>query len=176
MKGGTTMQLLKSKRLMLLLITLAAIFAFSITTSLAQEKVKTKRKDYGVMVKYETIKVDDIEGHALNSYESRGVGSAEEGTFSSKGQSDLTKGNGTHQGYYKNTDKDGNVFFSKWQGKVSTTQSPEGKPIMKWEGTFSYVKGTGKWENIQGGGTYKGGFIARGIYVNYVEGEYFIKK
>lgn len=72
--------------------------------------------------------------------------------------------------------KDGNVFFSKWQGKVSTTQSPEGKPIMKWEGTFSYVKGTGKWENIQGGGTYKGGFIARGIYVNHVEGEYFIKK
>ena len=172
------MQLLKSKRLILLLITFASILAFGVTTSLAQEKVKTKRKDYGVMVKYETFKVDDIEGHALNLYETRGVGvgSTGENAFISKGQSDLVKGNGTHQGYYKNTDKDGDVFFSKWQGKVSTTQSPEGKPIMKWEGTFSYVKGTGKWENIQGGGTYKGGFIARGIYVNYVEGEYVIQK
>ncbi len=172
------MQLLKSKKLMLLLITLAAIFAFGVTTSLAQEKVKTKRKDYGVIVKYETFKVDDFEGHAVNMYESRGVGVASTGESSwiSKGQSDLTKGNGTHQGYYKSTDKDGDAFFSKWQGKVSTTQSPEGKPIMKWEGTYSYVKGTGKWENIQGGGTYKGGFVARGIYVNYVEGEYIIKK
>ncbi len=172
------MQLLKSKKLMLLLITLAAIFAFGVTTSLAQEKVKTKRKDYGVMVTYETLKADDIEGHTLNLFENRGagVGSAGESTFIAKGQSDLTKGNGTHQGYYKNTDKDGNAFFTKWQGKVSTTKSPEGKPIMKWEGTFSYVKGTGKWENIQGDGTYKGGFVARGVYVNYIEGEHIIKK
>ena len=43
------MQLLKSKRLMLLLITLASIFAFGVTTSLAQEKVKTKRKDFIVL-------------------------------------------------------------------------------------------------------------------------------
>ena len=172
------MQILKSKRLMLLFITLASILVFSVTTSLAQEKIKTKRKDYGVIVKYETFKVDDIEGHALNLYEMWGVGagSSGESTSISKGTSDLIKGNGTHQGYYKNTDKDGSIFFSKWQGKVSTTESPEGKPIMTWEGTFSYVKGTGKWENVQGGGTYKGGFIARGVYVNYIEGEYVIKK
>ena len=172
------MQLLKSKKLMLLFVILASILVFSVTTSLAEEKIKTKRKDYGVAVKYESFKVDDTEGHALNLYEMRGVGvgSAGESTWISKGASDLTKGNGTHQGYYTNTDKDGSTFFSKWQGKVSTTKSPEGKPIMTWEGTFSYVKGTGKWENVQGGGTYKGGFIARGVYVNYVEGEYVIKK
>ena len=163
---------------MLLFITLASILVFGVTTSLAQEKVKTKRTDYGVVVKYETFKVDDAEGHALNLYENRGagVGSVGESTFVAKGTSDLIKGNGTHKGYYKNTDKDGNAFFTRWQGKVSTTKSPEGKPIMTWEGTWSYVKGTGKWKNVEGGGTYKGGFIARGVYVNYIEGEYFIKK
>ena len=82
----------------------------------------------------------------------------------------------THHGYYKATDKDGHVYFTKWQGKVTTTMSPEGRPNVKFGGTWSFTRGTGKWENAQGGGTYKGWFIGQGIYTAITEGEYSIKK
>ena len=54
--------------------------------------------------------------------------------------------------------------------------SPEGKPIVKFAGTWSVVKGTGKWENAIGGGTYKGWFIGQGIYTYLGEGEIEMKK
>ncbi len=172
------MQLLKSKRLMLLFITIVSIFAFSVTTSLAQEKVKIKSKLYGVFTTFEVMKPGDTEGHTLSLYEAKGAGSGNAGdvTFLNNGQSDLVKGNGPHHGYSKMIDKDGHFYFSKWQGKVTTTKSPEGKTIMKFGGTWSIAKGTGKWENAQGGGTYKGWFIGKGIYTYIAEGEYFIKK
>ena len=87
------------------------------------------------------MKLDDAEGHTLNFYEAKGAGTGSNGefTFSNQGSSDLVKGNGPHSGYFKATDKNGHVYFSKWQGKVTTTKSPEGKPIMKWEGTWSFL-------------------------------------
>ena len=56
------------------------------------------------------------------------------------------------------------------------TQSPKGRPLVTFEGTWSFAKGTGKWENVQGNGTYKGKFIGPGIFAHDLEGEYFIKK
>ena len=171
------MQIFKSK-LLLILTTLAFILAFSVTTSTAQEKLKINAKATGVMTKMEQMKPDDTEGHTLNSYEAKGAGTGSAGgfTFLNQGYSDLVKGNGPHFGYYKATDKDGHVYFAKWQGKVTTTMSPEGKPNVQFGGTWSFIKGTGKWENVQGGGTYKGMFIGQGIFANTTEGEYLIKK
>ena len=171
------MQLFKSN-LLLILATLALILAFSVTTSTAQEKVKINSKYTGVFTKMEQMKLDDTEGHILNSHESKGAGTGSAGgfTFINQGVSDTVKGNGTHSGYYKSTDKDGHVYFAKWQGKVTTTMSPEGRPNVQFAGTWSFIKGTGKWENVQGGGTYKGWFIGPEIYVNTTEGEYSIKK
>ncbi len=87
------MQLLKSKRLMLLLMTLVSIFAFGATTSLAQEKVKVKTKYYGVFTTFEQMKPDDTEGHTLSLYEAKGAGAGASGdvTFLNRGQSDLVK-------------------------------------------------------------------------------------
>ena len=171
------MQVFKSK-LLLVLTTLALIIAFGVTTSTAQEKLKIKTTAYGVFTKYEQMKPDDTEGHTMTSYEAKGAGKGSGGdfTFFNQGMSDLVKGNGTHHGYYKSTDKDGHSMWTNWQGKVTTTLSPEGKPIVKFGGTWSFTKGTGKWENAQGGGTYKGWFIGQGIYTAITEGEYSIKK
>jgi len=176
-KETAAMQIFKSK-LLLTLTTLAFILTLSVTTSMAQEKVKITSKYTGVFTKTEQIKPDDTEGHTLNLYEAKGAGTGSNGgfTFVNQGMSDLVKGNGTHQGYYKATDKDGHVWFANWQGKVTTTMSPEGRPNVKFAGTWSFDKGTGKWEGIQGGGTYKGMFIGPGIFANETEGEYFIKK
>ena len=171
------MQIFKSK-LLLILITLAFILAFSVTTSTAQEKVKINSKYTGVFTKMEQMKIDDTEGHTMSFYEAKGAGMGSAGgfTFFNQGVSDLVKGNGTQSGYYKATDKDGHVYFSKWQGKVTTTMSSEGRPNVQFGGTWSFIKGTGKWENVEGEGTYKGMFIGSDIFTNTTEGEYFIKK
>ena len=169
------MQILKSKRLMLLLISFASIFAL-VTTSLAQEKIKISGKRYGVSTKREVIKLDDTKGHILVLSESKGIDVATGAQFVSSAFGDYVKGNGPHWGYSKAVTPDGDVNFSKFEGKVTTTLSPAGKPITTFEGTFSLTKGTGKYENAQGGGTFKGKIIGPGISMYDWEGEYFIKK
>jgi hypothetical protein len=151
-KGVKAMQILKSKKVMLLLISLASIFALGVTTSIAQEKIKFSGKQYWVVTKVEVMNVDDIEGHVLSLGESKGVDVVTGDQFVTKGSVDLVKGNGSHWGYSKVIDKDGDVRFIKYEGKVTTTLSPEGKPIITTEDTFSLIKGTGKWENAHGGG------------------------
>jgi len=177
-KGVKAMQILKSKRVMLLLISLASIFALGVTTSIAQEKIKISGKHYGVTTKVEVIEVDDTEGHILSIAESKGVDVVTGDYFVNRGFVDHVKGNGLFIGYQKTVDKDGDVTFRKFEGKSTTTLSPEGKPITITEGTFSFIKGTGKWENIHGGGTSKAKSIGpgMGIFMDDWEGEYFIKK
>jgi hypothetical protein len=170
------MQIYKSKRSRLLLITLALIFAFGVTTASAQEKVKVKRKSFGILIKSERIQIDDTEGHFLTLSEWKGVTSDGEFTRYGTSTGDLIKGNGPYNGYMKYVAKGGNTYISKYEGMLTTTKSKEGKPIVTFKGTYSYIKGTGKFENIQGGGTYKGAFIGKGIYTMDAEGEYFIKK
>ena len=104
------MQIFRSKRSRLLLITLASIFAFGVTTSIAQEKVKVKRKAYGVKVKSEKFKIDDTEGHFLTLSEWKGVTSDGEFTRYATSFGDLIKGNGPFNGYVKYVDRNGNTF------------------------------------------------------------------
>ena len=170
------MQIFKSKRSMLILVTLASIIAFGVTTALAQEKVKVKRKAFGIKVKSEKFQIDDTEGHFLVLSEFKGVTADGEFTRYQTSTGDLIKGNGPINGYAKYVDKVGNTYISKYQAVLSTTKSPEGKPISTFKGTYSYINGTGKFENIEGGGTFKGRFIGKGIYTMDAEGEYVIKK
>ena len=171
------MQLLKSKRLMLLLVTFASIFVFGLTTSLAQEKVKVKSKAYAAITKSEKFKVDDTEGHFVILAENKGVTSDGKLVRYFTTKSDLIKGNGTHEGYGKYVDvNDGDFYFVKFEGKVITTKSPEGKFKTTFNGTYSYTTGTGKWANIEGGGTYMGGMLGKGIFYVEGDGEYVIKK
>jgi hypothetical protein len=170
------MQMANTKRLMLLLISLVGIFALGVATSFAQEKIKISGKRYGVATKTEVIKVDDTEGNILILGESRGIDVVTGARFISRGFGDYVKGNGTHRGYGKAVTPEGVTFFNTYEGKTITTLSPEGKPITTIEGTFSFTRGTGKWENVHGGGTYKGKVIGEGIYTYDWEGEYYIKK
>jgi len=171
------MQIFKSRRVVLLFVTLASILAFGVTTSLAQEKVKVKFKAFSVVTKMEKFKIDDTEGHFVTINENRGVTSDGKFTRYFTSKSDLIKGNGSLSGYGKYVEiKDGDAYFVKFQGPVSTTKSPEGKLKISFKGTYSYTKGTGKFENIQGGGTFTGRYIGKGILSVDVEGESFIKK
>jgi hypothetical protein len=88
---------------------------------------------------------------------------------------DLTMGNGPHEGYII-ISKQGGSAIAKWKGKVTTTMSTVNLPITTMEGTFAYINGTGLFENIQGGGTYKGKYLSEKTYTVEWEGEYFIQK
>jgi hypothetical protein len=68
--------------------------------------------------------------------------------------SDLVHFSGPFQGYSIQTKK-GESTFSKVEGKLTTTLSSDGTPVTTLEGTFHWIKGTGQYENIQGGGTFK---------------------
>ena len=49
----------------------------------------------------------------------------------------------------------------------------EGKAVGKdhWKGTYSYIKGTGKYEGVKGAGTWDSYSLAPQIYYYEVEGE-----
>ena len=121
------------------------------------------------------------EGHSLALSQAEGINiSTGANVFMDGAQvvnfsfADLVKGNGPHQGYVKLLKKD-DAVISKWQGKITTIMSNEGIPITTFDGTFSYVKGLGKFNNIQGKGTFRGKFISKMIYTVEWEGEYSVQ-
>ena len=89
--------------------------------------------------------------------------------------SDLTKGNGPHQGYVK-FEKDGDSILAKWSGKVTTTTPAEGTPVTSFAGTFTYVSGTGQFQGIKGEGTFKGSFTGKDTYTTDWQGAYTVAK
>lgn len=96
-------------------------------------------------------------------------------TATNMSYSDLKQGNGPHQGYVKFV-KDGDSITAKWSGKVTTTMPAEGAPKVNFEGTFTYMSGTGQFQGIKGDGTYKGSFTSPGGYSVEWQGAYTIGK
>jgi hypothetical protein len=68
---------------------------------------------------------------------------------------DLTQGNGPHQGYITEI-LGADTTVTRWQGKVTTTLGPDQRPITRFEGTWSKLKGTGQYEGVTGAGSYRG--------------------
>jgi hypothetical protein len=88
--------------------------------------------------------------------------------------SDLVMGNGPHQGYTE-MEKNGDLVISKFDGRIVTTLSADGKPITSFSGTMYWIKSAGQFINMQGGGTYKGHFTSETSYEVEWEGEYWNK-
>jgi hypothetical protein len=114
----------------------------------------------GHFPKMHIIEVGDVPGHILCVGESAGVSSCDDGgvaTISGKFTTDLTQGNGISQGYRVSTYEDGSTLWEKYQNIV--TPSPDGK-TSRYEGTSEFIKGTGRFEGIQGSGSYTGKRLA----------------
>lgn len=75
----------------------------------------------------------------------------------------LLQGNGPQHGYITFAKGDDTVDV-KWSGIVSTAM-PNGQPQISFHGTWEQLKGTGKYQGIQGKGSYKGHFISQTEYV-----------
>jgi hypothetical protein len=75
----------------------------------------------------------------------------------------LLQGNGPQHGYITFAKGDDTVDV-KWSGMVSTAMA-NGQPQISFHGTWEQLKGTGKYQGIQGKGSYKGHFISQTEYV-----------
>lgn len=165
------------KHLIVLSLALSFVFFLSAAVS-AQEMMKISGKITAAYTDENIIEVGDVEGHTIAFIASEGTNaSTGESAFLDGGKvmnysmGDLVKGNGPQHGYVKlMMGEDGAIC--KWEHKVVTTMSGEGKPMISFEGKFTYTGGMGKYAGIKGGGTYKGSFVAEKEYVVDWQGEY----
>lgn len=83
---------------------------------------------------------------------------------------DLTQGNGPHRGY--TTEIQGpDTTVTRWQGKVVTSMGSDQKPVTRFEGDWSKLKGTGRYEGVTGAGSYKGRMTSATEYTIEWRGE-----
>jgi hypothetical protein len=123
------------------------------------------------------LPVADAEGHALLLGRVQGVNRStgptrymDQGMVTSLEFGDLVQGNGSHQGYITFS-QGGDTVISKWSGTVTTTLAPDKTPMTSFAGTWTKLKGTGRYEAITGKGTYKGHFISQTEYICDWSGE-----
>ena len=140
------------------LITLAFGVAL-VGNTLAAEKVKGRNVSHAV--KWEQINVGDEDGHVVAVSEGKGITTNLEGKWLFNGwpyhdtslyDINPKTGLGSGQGYGDQTDRDGDKVYWTWEGKMLKG----GKfGTGYWAGTWAFVKGTGKFEGIQGRGTFQ---------------------
>jgi hypothetical protein len=176
------MRIRDPNQLLLLLVGIVMVFAVAVMQSAAQEKFSIGGKITAVITESHMIMVGDAEGHIFLISKSEGTNTStgkssfmDGALIDNNNFSDLTKGNGPHEGYIV-ISKEGGSTIAKWKGNVTTTMSPGNVPMTTMEGTFTYIKGRGLFENIHGGGTYKGKYLSEKTYMVEWEGEYSIKK
>jgi hypothetical protein len=135
---------------------------------------KTKWHGTGVTSNWQQIEVGDEKGHVLAIFEGKQVfineTTGEKMVTIAKNTMDLNPKAGqiTIQGYGVTTDPNGDKLIRKHEGKAI------GKGHMK--GTWSCVKGTGKYEGTTGGGTWESWSLAPQIGYYEVEGDMVIPK
>ena len=103
--------------------------------------------------KIDVVKVGDVKGHVIGILQRRGLDFQNDkvvATYRNWVNFDLVKGKGTCEGYSQLTYEDGSTTLSKVQG---TLEPLEGKRSAG-KGTFTYVRGTGRFEGIKGGGSW----------------------
>ena len=175
------MNFFKSKPWMGLLFSLVLIFGLCVSST-AQEKIKISGKGTYAYTERPAITFDDVEGHLILISKWEGMNwSTGEDKFMDRAEvsfisyADYIKGSGPFWGYIKMS-QNGDVVYSKFKGKSTTTLSPKGKPIMILEGEIEIVRGTGQYMGIQGSMKFKNQMISNTIMMSEWGGEYYIKK
>ena len=121
----------------------------------AEKTVNEKGRTVYHFTKVETMQVGDLTGHVVGVVDASGLSFPDRneiGVYSSKIMFDVTNGTGTHQSYGVTTFEDKATTVTLNKGV--TTAHPDG--TSGFEGTFSYIGGTGRFAGIKGGGTYTG--------------------
>jgi hypothetical protein len=162
-------------------IVFSLIFTLALTTAEAQQKFKIAGTGNYTNVEGKAFNIDDAEGHTvmLNKWDGNNISKGETEWMHNAlavniSFNDVTKGNGLHHGYVT-VEKGSDRIVVKWEGKITTTLSNEGKPVTTFKGNMWWVNATGKYENMHGVATYKGWFTSEKSYTVEWEGEYWKK-
>jgi len=175
------MRRLPMKLTLVLLLSLALILVMEAGLAFAQEKIRWSIKETVAYVKREVVEVGDVKGHYVGMNQFEGAYAAAAPKILDGAQAtgvsffDVIQGNGSARGYEKVV-KGPNSCITKYEMEIRPSTLPDGSPVTKWEGTFTFIKGTGELEGIKGGGTFRGTFIAKNISVTEGEGEYWIER
>jgi hypothetical protein len=171
---------LKKRRCVGLFFCFVLMLAFCLVYSSAQEKMKIGGEFTAKYVTRTPQEIGDTEEHTVSLGTLEGINKSREQTFMDGakvlivGMSDTTQGNGAAWGYVKMTLGDDEVF-AKYKGKVTTTISEE-NPITTYEVEAKFIKGTGKYANIQGGYKAKAKVISETEIAIKWRGEYIIQE
>ena len=162
-------------RFKLFAVLTATLFVLGIAMidcAVAGEKIKVTAA--GVTTKWQQMEVSDEEGHVIAIGESKAVYFDEKtgerhhvGIGYNTYDINLKTGQGTLEGYGVSIYPNGDKAF----------RTQEGKPVGKghWKGTWTFTKGTGKYEGVKGGGTWETKSIGPGISHYNVDGEMELK-
>ena len=139
--------------------TMAAVALFAAFTSLpalaAEQTVNEKGRTVYHFVKTEVMQVGDVPGHIIGIVDAGGLtfsDRGEVGNYSGKISFDLINGTGPHQTYVVTTFEDKSTTITLNKG-VTTARSDG---TSTFEGTFTYIGGTGRFAGIKGDGSYTG--------------------
>ncbi|MGD0626952.1 MAG: hypothetical protein ABSB32_19865 [Thermodesulfobacteriota bacterium] len=156
----------KSKIVGMMALIAFAMSIFLVGDVVAGERGKVSNREIWFMTTIQTLKVPDMEGHTIHLWEAKGIILTEkwgacQGYVPATSDFITPKGIMTSQGYVQYTYPDGSTTIQKWESKGGT--SP---------GTWTYLKGTGRFEGIQGGGTFTHSMVAPDRWYTDIEGEY----
>jgi hypothetical protein len=128
------------------------------------------------------IPVGDAEGHALAVTQAKGSNHntgktdyMEGADVTSTELADLTQGNGPHHGWIMFS-KGGDVTVNRWSGAVKTVLSPQKTPITTFHGTWTMVRGTGRYHGATGSGRYHGKITSEKGYTVEWDGDLVLKE
>jgi len=134
--------------------------------AVAGEKGKVASRIVYLATGVHTLKVPDMDDHINWLVEAKGIYSSEKWGAALVYQvatMDSIKGSALSQGYDRWTFPDGSVIDIKWEGKGTGGST---------EGTVTLIKGTGKFEGIQGKGTFKAQMLSADQYYGHQEINY----
>ncbi len=133
---------------------ISAWLLMPVAQSNAEETRKAKVNNY--ITKFEMIPILDVPGHIIGVYERKGDVVFEDGEKAKQtlwGMVDITMGNGTFTGYSLYSFEDGALTIFKIDGILKMLP---GEKLPVTEGTGKYIKGTGRFQGIEGTVTIKG--------------------
>jgi hypothetical protein len=151
----------KQSRFALLTLLASAWLLSAATLVQAQTKTTVHYKEVHHQIEGHVFPVGDVPGHLYGVWVRKGLtifAKGEVATYSALGDLDITKGKGTISGYDTTTFADGSSWSTKFEGQFSV--DPNGLWVIPHKGHF--VKGTGRFEGIEGSLRYTSKQIDKG--------------
>ncbi len=146
---------------------LAAVFMSTAVNAHAQE-VEISGRNVQYYTDFQLSELSDENGRKVGTYQSNGVGFHGDGEMSThfaSGEFNHVDGEGTQSGRVYRTYPDGATIVTLYEGEAFRTS--EGR---RGKGTFTCLKGTGRFENIRCEGTYTSHYLDNDMTVTDWEG------